>query len=176
MATSPIGSRTRTAVRVAWMMVLVAVCPGAAVFGDSYLLAVEESMNGRPSPLPLPVKEGVYDSLFEAGHVVFDTKDGAAVPPFQDLILLARDGGARLVLRVNVVSQETAGPESRRTVNSVVTYELYESRTGRFLGNGRITDSNAGREVECSGRSLGMEIGRQITKEAGALAVKGKAS
>jgi hypothetical protein len=175
MATSRIGWKGRAAVWAAWTLALAAAFLGTAAFGDSYLLAVEESMNGRPSPLPMPIKEGLFDSLFEAGHVVFDTKDGDAVPPFQDLILMARDGGARLVLHVNAASRDSAGPEKRRTIASTVAFELYESKTGRILGRGSISAGNEGREAECDGRQLGMEVGRKIIKDAGVLALVGKA-
>lgn len=157
-----------------WTSVFLAVLLAAPAFGDSYLLALEENLNGGKSPLPLPTKEGVYDSLFESGHVVFDTKDGSALPPIGELLELAQDGGARLLLRVRATSLDSTTPEKTRTVTTTASYELYESRTGRILGQGEITDSNSGREAQCDGRQLGMEIGRKIVKDANALVVSGR--
>jgi hypothetical protein len=153
---------------------LIVLAGRVPAHGDTYLLAVEENLNGRKSPMPWPVKEGVYGAMFDAGHIVFDTKDGTALPPLPDLVAMARDGGARYILKVVVTSLDENPKVLKRKVESRAVFDLIDSRTGAVLGHDTATGNNAGREEDVDGRVLGLELGLKIVKEVNGFA-KGSA-
>ncbi len=135
----------------------------AGVSAETLLIAVRETVDGRASQPPLPADEGVSTSLFEKGHIVFDTGNTDAQKNTTDLTEDARTGGAAWLLRVEVTYTQKQLDQGAMRVDGQATFTLIDSATGATSLAGTVTASNKGREKNIDRQALGMELGRLVT-------------
>jgi hypothetical protein len=129
-------------------------------------LAVSETVNTLPGPLPPPTTEGIFDALFEEGHIVFNTKDGSEIPPKNELLAIAKEGGAGFVLRVVVEYSRVPGKDGMDTIDASAAFSLLAASSGTLLASGVITDSNRGSEKELNLAALGFRLGGKVVARA----------
>jgi hypothetical protein len=129
-------------------------------------LAVAETVDSRPGPLPPPVTEGIFDAMFEAGHIVFNTPDGSEIPQKPELISIAVSGGAGYVLEVRVTYTRTPLSEGVYSVDASASYNLFSARSGKLLAAGILTDTNRGSEKEVNLEGLGFRLGGKVVARA----------
>lgn len=135
-------------------------------FPATLLLAVSETVDSKPGEVPLPAVEGLFDGLFDAGHIVFNTKDGAEVPPKLELQYIAVTGGARFVLEVSVSYARTIVAENTAAVDASARYTLFKAQSGIVVSSGELTDTNRGSEKDVDLFALGFRLGRKIAAAA----------
>ncbi len=141
----------------------------AALFSETILLCVTETVNGAPSPQPLPASEGIWSGLFESGHIIFNTRDGKPAPPLETLVELAVSGGARYILDARVAFVSTPREDGLTEVSAKAIYTLIMAKTGRTIGEGTLSDDNKVREKEVDLAALGLELGKRVAEKASVL-------
>jgi hypothetical protein len=151
---------------------LAASLPAAAAFPDTLLLCVTETVDGSPSPLPRPASEGIWDGLFEKGHVVFDTAEGNPPPPLPTLVGLAVSGGAGYIVDARVAFVRTPREDGPEEISAKASYSLFTAKTGRPVGAGTVARDNKGREKEVNLAALGFELGNLVADKVSALLAK----
>jgi hypothetical protein len=139
----------------------------ARLFAETILVSVSETEGGAPLPAPQPVREGVLNGLFEAGHIVFDGPggSGAALP---ELLEQAAAAGARFLLRAEVAFDRRTASDGPPTIWARGSFTLTETGTGRSTRVSKVSGGNQGREKKVDLRALGFEIGASIAAAAAA--------
>jgi hypothetical protein len=145
---------------------LFLIMPRQNAFPATLLLAVCETVDSEPGQLPPPATEGLFDALFEAGHIVFNTRDGAEIPPKAELLALAVSGGAGFVLEVSVEYTRTQRAEGFVTVDAAARFNLFAALSGDLLASGVLSDSNRGSEKDVNLFALGFRLGERVASEA----------
>jgi hypothetical protein len=135
-------------------------------FPATYLIAVSETIDSLPGQVLPPVTEGIFDALFEGGHIVFNTKDGSEIPSRPELLAIADSGGAEYMLEVRVAYTRTARAEGPATVEATARYSLYSVPAGEVLASAVISDTNMGSEKETDLYALGFRLGGRVADEA----------
>ncbi len=135
-------------------------------FSSTLLLAVYETVDSQPGELPPPVTEGLFDALFEAGHIVFNTRDGSHIPPKAELLSIAASGGAGYVLEVSVEYTRTPQAKGSATIDAAARFRLFAADSGDLLASGILSDSNRGDEEDVNLFSLGFRLGERIASKA----------
>jgi hypothetical protein len=142
----------------------------APLCGQTILVAVQESLAGKPLSAPLPVAEGLSASLFEAGYIVFELPGPLQGPAQTQHRQLALQGGAELILEVTAEdSADTSG--AFPLFVSRIGFTLIDASTGRVKAKGVEELSNKGRENTVDSKSLAGEAGRLVASRVG-LALK----
>jgi hypothetical protein len=159
--------------------------PAAAV-AETFAVYTEESLNYEKAPLPLPVKEGILDSLFEMEHMAFDLgPPDLSVdwqqPDFSTVISLAEKWGASYLIlsRIQTVMGSEAKPEvqsaaemqSAAKVQSDLIYFIIEVSRRELIDQGQLLGDNNGREEELDYQTLCFNLGNALVEEAVAEAV-----
>jgi hypothetical protein len=163
---------TRHGLRTILALGFTALLPPAAAFPETLLLCVTETVDGNPSPPPLPASEGIWDGLFESGHIIFDTEEGKPPLPLSTLVELAVSGGARYILAARVAFVRTPRDAGPAEISARAGYSLYTAKTGGVVGEGTITDDNRGREKKVDLAKLGFELGNHIADKVSKLMAK----
>jgi hypothetical protein len=145
------------------VLLCIALMGAASGWAESLLIAVSETIDGVPISNPLPAAEGIFDGLFEAGHIVFDVGSGKAIPPIDDLADMARSGGAEYVLEGDVSFITKAG-ENGREITATAELSLVRAGNVTRLGTVTLTDTNKGREKDVDLPKLGFELGVMIAE------------
>ena len=138
--------------------------------GETIFLCARDESRIVESGNPSAVVEGLLESLFEIGHIVFDFQggniwDGGGLKP---MIRLAAEGGARYLVAVTVRSRYesiSAAEQKLDRVSSSAHYQCYDVRTGLLLGDGHLEENNEGREKEFNENSVGFRLGEGISVE-----------
>ncbi|MBN2352135.1 MAG: hypothetical protein JXD23_06145 [Spirochaetales bacterium] len=157
-----------------FMAALFVSC-AARGFAVTVYLYLEESCNGKHGLFLTAAREGVFDVLFGANHIVFDdtqdkglgTKilaDDLAVP-----LSVARRGGADYLLTIvidSTIEKMSAGPQAPEKIDSRGTYALFEAGTGRRIARGECELNNRGKEEGMDRNKLGFDLGREMGKKA----------
>ena len=158
----------------------------AAAGAETFAIYTEESLNYEKAPLPLPVKEGMLDSLFEMEYMAFDLG-----PPdlsvdwqqtdFSTIISLAGKWGASYLIlsRIQTVMGSKAEPEvqsnaevqSTTKVESDVIYFIIDVSSGGLIDQGQLSWDNNGREEELNYQTLCFNLGSALVEQAVAEAV-----
>lgn len=144
---------------ILFLLVLGAASP---LSGETILVAVQESLDGGPFPLPSPAREGILAGIFDRGHIIFDVPDSVPAPPSSELVKMAREGGAGLVLEAVVEFRESRLAGGAVRVDASARYTVMDASTGRVRRTGAITSTNGGREKEVDRIALGMEVGEEV--------------
>ena len=154
---------------------LFALC-AARMSAHTVYLYIEESCNGEHGFFLTKAREGVFDSLFNAGHIVFDdssdTGTGTRLVTLDVAVPLAtaRNGGADVLLTISIESKANKIPTGKagERIASRCSYALFEVGSGRKLAQGERELSNLGKEAVMDrnelGRSLGHDIGKEIER------------
>jgi hypothetical protein len=135
---------------------------------ETIFIYLEESCNNQHGIYLDQVKEGIFDALFEAGHVVFDdVKDNGGSSlieekDFKKPITIALKGGAKYVLAVRVRSETQKISENSERISGTAQVYLLLARTGVVVYTGEVRLSNNGNEVELTKDKLGFELGGMI--------------
>ncbi len=153
-----------------FMAVMFFVGGIVSLFSETLCLYVEERTNGEQGPFPPPVKEGIYNGLFEENYIVFDTGDKAIYNVdwkkglFATVLEVAREGGARYVIAVKVDSKLVKDKERGDHVSINSRYYVVDVEKGVLLGKGSLSGSNRGEEKEVNQSKLGFSIGMKIAR------------
>jgi hypothetical protein len=147
------------------ILLLLALGAVSPLSGETVLIAVRESLNGESCPLPFSAKEGISESLFDKGHIMFDVSDSDPVPSPAELEDMAMKGGAGFVLEAVVEFRESRLEEDRVRVDASARYSVSEASTGKIRKKGEFTATNAGRERGVDRTALGMEMGKTVAAE-----------
>ena len=149
---------------LAALAVAAALLPAASARGQSVLLVVVEAANSRPLPPPLPVREGLSATLFDAGCIVLDAPGASALPAPAEAARMARSAGADVALEVSTEYSDTHLGTDRLRISARTTYALIDMSTSGVLLRGTRTASNQDREKDVSRAVLGAEIGRDVAQ------------
>ncbi len=148
------------------VLCLLAAAPAAPA--ESLLLAVWETVDGAPAPKPPPAIEGIFEGLFDAGHIVFDT--GGGQPPSTGVLAeMARTGGAGYVLEARISFTTSTTADGAKEIEVTAQYTLLAAGSAARLGAGTVADSNKGRERDVDLSTLGAECGKTIASKVNAL-------
>ncbi len=153
---------------LALMLVVFFVGSVIGVFSETLCLYVEERTNGEQGPFPPPVKEGIYNGLFEENYIVFDTGDKALYnvnwdsKNFGTILDVAKEGGAKFVVAVKVDSVLVKDKENGDHVSIKSNYYIVDVRKGTLLEKGTLVGDNKGNEKKINQRKLGFNIGMKI--------------
>jgi hypothetical protein len=139
----------------------------APLCGQTILVVVQESREGRQLSPPLPVAEGLLESLFEAGYIVFEVPAPPRGPARTQLRQLAAQGGAELILEVTVDDSSDAGA-AFPLFTSRIDFRLTDADTGLMRTSGAEELSNKGREKAVDSKALAGEAGRLVAGRVGA--------
>ena len=153
----------RAATRIAMTLAAMSVLPVPAS-AQTILLLIRENVAGRPLPAPLPVREGLTASLFDAGIVVFDLPGAAPASGASEIMRLAQSAGADLILEVQADYTDTAAGGGLR-ISLHVSWSLLAGKTGALLISGTRDAANSGRERDVDRLALGAEIAAPIAEE-----------
>jgi hypothetical protein len=137
---------------------------------------IEESCNGERGFFLKRTRDGLFDLLYENGHIIFDdisdkgmenrfSGENFAIP-----LAAARKGGADFLIALSIdstVRKVSATPKSPEKIDSRCRFLLLEVVTSRHVAQGEFVLNNNGKETEMDRDKLGLELGREI---AGALA------
>ncbi len=138
-------------------------------------LYLEESCNGERGLYLTAAREGVFDVLFGAGHIVFDDASDKglgtriASADLDAPLSVARRGGADYLMTVAIeskVEKTSAGPKATEKIDSRCAFALFEAGTGRLIARGEYALSNRGKEKDLDRNKLGFALGREIGKRA----------
>lgn len=158
----------------------------AAAGAETFAVYTEESLNHEKAPLPLPVKEGILDSLFEMEHIAFDLgPPDLSVdwqqPDFSTVISLAEKWGASYLILSRIQTamgseaksemQSASEVESAAEVESDLIYFIIEVSRGELIDQGQLSGDNNGREEELDYQTLCFNLGNALVEEAVAEAV-----
>ncbi len=143
-------------------MALVCCVPLA---GQTVLLVVQESVDGKPLPPPLAAKEGLGSSLFDAGYIVFEFPDSDKAPDQAVVTQTARSAGADLILTVTVQYTETAINSRLLRRSAHASYALTNAENGAVRTKGMQDASNKDREADVDRHALGEELGAGVAKK-----------
>jgi hypothetical protein len=142
---------------------------------ETLLLAVSETIDGVPAPKSPPAIEGIFDGLFEAGHIVFDLGSGKAIPPMADLADIAVSGGAEYVLQAAVAF--TIFPrEGGNEVSATAQFSVIRAGSVTRVGAWTVSDTNKGREKDVDLSKLGFELGAMIAAKVNGILSSGGGS
>jgi hypothetical protein len=149
------------------IVVLLWLFLAAPMFGETFLVVVQEYRGGDRQELPLASMEGLMSAMFDLGHITFET--GLYRPrmswddlQFAEPLRLAREGGAGYLAVVRVFGEprlpasapegsETEAPElSQREFSARAEYLLLNARTSTLLGRGELTVSSTDAKRELS--------------------------
>jgi hypothetical protein len=153
----------RAATRIAMTLAAMSVLPVPAS-AQTILLLIRENVAGRPLPAPLPVREGLTASLFDAGIVVFDLPGAAPASGASEIMRLAQSAGADLILEVQADYTDTAAGGGLR-ISLHVSWSLLAGKTGVLIISGTRDAANSGRERDVDRPALGAEIAAPIAEE-----------
>jgi len=170
----------------------------AAAGAETFAVYTEESLNYEKTPLPLPGKEGILDSLFEMEHIAFDLGPPDLPvdwqqPDFSSVISLAGMWGASYLILSHIQTatgsetkpevqstaevqssaevQSTAEMQSSAKVQSNVIYFIIEVSSGELIDQGQLSGNNNGREEEIDYQTLCFNLGSRLVQETVAEAV-----
>ncbi len=156
--------------KLAFLSLLFFMLPApAALFSETIMLCVTETVNGEPSPQPLPASEGIWSGLFESGHIIFNTRDGKPAPPLKMLMELAVSGGAPYILDARVDFIRIPREDGLTGISAKAKFSLILAKTGRAIGEGTLSGDNKGKEKEVDLAALGLELGNRVAEKASAL-------
>ena len=139
----------------ALFLIPLALCALCADLGASTILVYVEEHMEPESELELhPVRQGLLDGLFEAGHIFFDPGDELIgdiewQSGFSGRLRgMAASGGASLLLLVRAETQVTPQPRGRPLVAVSLHYRLVDltGQPDRSVVVGSFTTDNTGRE------------------------------
>ena len=143
------------------------------VFGNTFFIFVEESLNGEYGEAVSPVSEGLLAGLFDKGHIVFD--DNGLDPgfpweamDFTRLLKAGREGGAEYFVAVRVLTfshkVDSSEAESRKArYDSTVSYTCWRVAGSRLLGSGEMAGTTDGGEQTLSRASMGLDLGERLS-------------
>ena len=155
---------SRAALICCFFLVLGAALAAGPLGAETVMIAVRETVDGTPSPPPLPAVEGVSSALFEAGHIVFDSGASGGSAKSAELRNVAQEGGAGWILQVTVAYTETKVDQGVMRVTGSASFDLVNASTGATAASDRISASNEGREKIIDRTALGRELGKLISQ------------
>lgn len=141
---------------------LMAAFPAGA---QTVLLVVREKVDSTALPPPFPVREGITDSLFNAGVIVLDAPGSTPLPGAAELARMARAAGAEAVLEVATEYADTSLGTDLLRISARTIYSLLDASTSGVIGRGTEEATNRDRERVVDRAALGGEIGRKVAEE-----------
>jgi len=145
-------------------LLMLTILPAGRGFAATIFLVTEESVDGQPCPLPLPLREGLSAALFEQGHIVFDDVDGAPPASAAALAALAQSLGAGWVLDARVEYREQAIGSRVVRVEGRAAWLLLQAPGGERAGAGTDEATNRDREGSVGREELAAELGAAISR------------
>jgi hypothetical protein len=154
----------------AYLFLSIVISP--PLFAGTFFLYIEETCNGERGLFLTQAREGLFDSFFESGHIIFDdlSDSGKGTRLVSKNITAplaaARLGGAdyliALAIESTIEKKTSAGKKADEDISSRCTFLLYEVGTGRLVCQGSRSLENKGREDEFDRNKLGFELGREV--------------
>jgi hypothetical protein len=148
----------------------------ASAAAETFFVHLEERRDASNSLYDLPVREGLFNGLFERDHIVFDNAgaleanraqagDSWSQTALKALINEAADGGAGYLLAVVVTSQSEVLNHQLRRVRSRATYYCYKVHEEILVGEGVLNQDNRGQERVLSQEKVGLMLGEALSQE-----------
>jgi hypothetical protein len=172
----PRVTRYASTATLIWLLV------SAPVFGETFLVIVEEFRGGDALEPPLESQEGLMSAMFDLGHITFET--GRFRPQmswngldFAEPMRLAREGSARYLAAVRVFTalhrpvDRSGDPGGNAPlvegveITSRAEYLLFDTETSRLLGSGEVTASSLDGERVLSYEELLFRTGETVARE-----------
>ena len=148
-----------------FLILLAGLLSALPATSQTVLLVVREKVDSAALPPPLPVREGISDSLFNAGVIVLDAPGSAPVPAAAQLARMAQAAGADAVLEVATEYADTRLGADLLRISARTTYSLIDSATSGVIGTGTEEATNRDREGDVDRAALGSEIGRKVAEQ-----------
>lgn len=144
---------------------------GLSAHGQTLFLEMQlrgpESLSSQESDFIRATTDGILETLWDAGYIVYDSGDPAALGEhvyLPNLVESAREGGAQLLLLIELMTDRRGG-EAPLTPHSF-RYSLISVQEGIPLESGTAVVANMlpGDEVEKEAYwlSLGGVVGREV--------------
>lgn len=147
------------------LLAALAVLAPVRAAAHTLLVATREAADGEPCPAPLPLAEGLSAALFAAGHIAFGEDGPGPEIPVDQLLSVAREGGAAWLLLASADFTERAGPGNGAVrVEARTRWSLWRAADGRQAGTGTLAASNEGRERTVDSAALGAELGAAVVR------------
>jgi hypothetical protein len=161
----------RTAVLLLGLLLAAPAAPA-----ETYMLLVEQSLDGEEGPAPEAGLQGLMSAMFDRGHVTFDS--GPYRPEadweglqFREPLEIAREGGAHYLATVRLAARSlpaAAGEPAPFALRG--QFHLWDPRSGRLLGGGELELDNRGREAELPYEALLFRAGERAAGELAGIA------
>ena len=154
-----------------FLMLAMPVAAGA----ETFAIYTEESLNHEKAPLPLSLKEGILDSLFEMEYIAFDLGPSDLSidwqqPDFSTVISLAGKWGASYLILGCIQTVMGSKTESEvqpgAAVQSTVIYFTIDVSSGELIDQGQLSGDNSGREQELDYQTLCFNLGSALVEKA----------
>jgi hypothetical protein len=132
---------------------------------------IEESCNGERGFFLKRTRDGLFDQLYESGHIIFDDMSDKGIAnrysgeDFAIPLAAARKGGADFLIALSIdstVKKVSGEPKAPEKIDSHCRFLLLEVGTGRRLAQGEFVLNNDGQEATLDRDKLGLELGHEI--------------
>jgi hypothetical protein len=143
----------------------------SAAPAETFMLLVEQSLDGEEGPAPQAGLQGLMSAMFEAGQVTFDS--GPYRPQadwerlqFGESLEFAREGGAHFLATIRLQARSLPAEAGQPAPFAVrVQFQLWIPRGGSQLGAGELELDNLGREAELPYEALLFRAGELAAGE-----------
>jgi hypothetical protein len=143
--------------------------------GETFFIVTDETFEGNQVPLGDQVREGIFDSLFESGHIVLDDP-GASL---SDDILSNRSVSGLLdraaafempfLVLVRVSSKKTDPAKAGELITAVAGFAVYDVLAKKLAGKGEIKADNNGKNKFETNAKFWFYLGGQIAGKIGSI-------
>lgn len=150
------------------------------MFARTVFIYIEETCNGEKGEFLSDARDGIFEVLFDQGHIVFDNgKEGIdndiiTRENLSSVIFTAQHGGAEYLIAVSIASEKEELPGKKFRIYSTGEYFVFNVDSGELLFKGTAEFSNKGRESDISLKQCGLFLGRDIAEKSIPVIVSGK--
>jgi hypothetical protein len=137
--------------------------------GDTFFICTDEKCNEEAVPLNEQAREGIFDGLFEAGHIVLDDCTAKfennifGDKSVTELLETASESLVPFLVIVRVVSRKTILTGGKERIRSEARYSLYNVNTNTPVGSGTLNIDNTDKEDTVTRGALWFQLGRDIS-------------
>jgi hypothetical protein len=142
-----------------------------SLYGETFLVLVQELRNGEAGPRPFASQEGLLSAMFDLGQITFET--GPYQPAvdweghsFAEALALARQGGARYLATLQVDTQVVPQAEGNGVeIRGRAIFLLFDAAGSRLLGQGEMEISSTADGGEPTYEDFLFRTGENVARE-----------
>jgi hypothetical protein len=143
--------------------------------GETFFIVTDETFEGNPVPLGDQAREGIFDSLFEAGHIVLDDPGASLVDDIlseqsaRGLLDRAASFEMPFLVLVRVTSKKTDPAKAGGLVTAVAGFAVYDVLAKKLVGQGELRADNNGKNKFATNAKFWFYLGGEIAIKIGSL-------